>query len=282
MSDTDDAQHDFWNKGPGERWAEFQPDLDLMQQGVADRLMALAAPRPGMRVLDIGCGAGATTLAAARAVAPQGQVTGADISEVLLARARDRAAAEGVADAAFLRADAQTAQMGGPFDLALSRFGVMFFADPQAAFANIRRQLARAGRLVFAAWSGSARNPWFHVPRAAAEARLGRGAPGDPEAPGPMALQDPARIAALLSAAGYARPQIRTEEVVLHHPGGLDAVMRTIPFIGPVGGLMREKAGDAADLEAILDSVAITFSQWDRPDGLHLPAEINLVTAAGA
>ncbi|WP_172329688.1 class I SAM-dependent methyltransferase [Mangrovicoccus sp. HB161399] len=279
MTHANDAQEAFWNKGPGQRWVEYQPDLDLLHAEVTSLLLTEAQAWPGMKVLDIGCGAGASAFAAAQAVGPEGQVTGADISAVLLDRARQRAAAEGTENVRFVLADAQDADLGGPYDLAISRFGVMFFADPAAAFANIRRHLAPGAHFVFAAWSAPGRNPWFQVPRAAAAARLGAPAPADPDAPGPTAFRDIGRVSGLLAEAGFADPEGHAVEAVLPHPGGIEAVLAMMPYIGPVGSMMREKEGTEEDLDAILGSIAVAFSQWDGPGGLVIPAEVNLFSA---
>ncbi|WP_138469930.1 class I SAM-dependent methyltransferase [Poseidonocella sp. HB161398] len=279
MSDANRAQDAFWNKGPGQRWAEFQPDLDLLHGDVTRLLLEAAAPLAGLRVLDLGCGAGASSLAAAEAAGPDGRVAGCDFSHVLLERAAARAAEAGAATLSFFHADAQEDDLGGPWDLAISRFGLMFFADPVAAFANIRRHLVPGGRLVFAAWAEAADNPWFDLPRRAAAARLGAAAPEPPGAPGPMAFADSARVCGLLGEAGFAAAAAERVPAVMSHPGGVAAVLGILPFIGPVGGRMREAGGSAADLQAILDEVARGFARWDGPGGLRLPAEILLYSA---
>jgi ubiquinone/menaquinone biosynthesis C-methylase UbiE len=157
-----------------------------MLEPVGAALIQRAFPGEGGRVLDVGCGAGATTLAMARRVGPAGLCLGVDISAPLVAAAEARAARDGAANARFLCADAQTAELAaGGFDVAMSRFGVMFFDDPDAAFANLRRALKRGGRLTCLAWRGPMENPMFSVPALAAMPYLPPAPPPDPNAPPP-------------------------------------------------------------------------------------------------
>ena len=206
MTEANADQATFWNAQPGQNWVDFQADLDAQLSEVTDRLLAACAARPGERVLDIGCGAGGSTLALAAAVGAVGSVLGLDLSEPLLARAEERRRDLALGNVRFARGDAQDHPFApGGFDLAASRFGVMFFADPVAAFRNIARALRPGGRLVFVAWAGPEHNPWFAIPQRAAVARLGPVAPTPPDAPGPMAFRDAARVTGLLEAAGLAR-----------------------------------------------------------------------------
>lgn len=167
MSTLNKDQSDYWNGEVGQRWAAYHQALDAAFAPFTEALFAGAALDPGDRVLDIGCGAGDTALIAARRVGRSGRVTAADLSEPLLAVGRERAARE-APDAApieWLRADAQDHAFEPQFDHALSRFGVMFFEDSAAAFANIRRALVTGGRLRFLCWRSMAENQWVTLAR---------------------------------------------------------------------------------------------------------------------
>ncbi|MDN2566578.1 methyltransferase domain-containing protein [Aquibium sp. A9E412] len=281
MSETPNAaQAEFWNAQPGRNWVAHQDDLDALHAAVTELLLEAAAPRPGESVLDVGCGAGASSFAVAEAVGPNGRVHGIDISAPLLARAEARQAAGAAGDVAFTLADAQVHPFeAGGYDLVVSRFGLMFFADPPAAFANIRKGLRAGGRIVFVAWAGPQHNPWFAAPQAHAEARLGPAAPSAPEAPGPMAFRDAERVCAILAAAGFAAPQGRAVDIALHHPGGLEAVMGIVPHVGPIARMLREKDGTQDDRAAILAAIAEDFARYRTPDGIRIPARVHLFTA---
>ena len=161
----------YWNEAVGPTWAELQEPLDRQLGPLGRAAMAALKPRPGERILDIGCGSGQTSVELAGAVAPDGAVLGVDISRPLLDTARARS--PGANDVTFLEADAQTAAFEpGAFDAAFSRFGVMFFADPPAAFANIRRALKPGGRLAFICWRGMVDNPIMTLPMMAAGKRF--------------------------------------------------------------------------------------------------------------
>ena len=159
MSIANTAQAEHWNSGDAiEHWLRNQDRYDRMLQPFADLILQTAALQPGEQVLDVGCGYGATTLEAARRVAP-GPVLGVDLSGPMLSVAKDRAAGSGLANVAFEHGDVQVYPFGpARFDAVISRFGVMFFEDPVAAFANIRSAVRPGGRLVFACWQPLANN----------------------------------------------------------------------------------------------------------------------------
>lgn len=281
MTGPNAAQAEFWSGDAGQRWVTHHRDLDLLHDAVRALLMARAAPAPGERVLDVGCGGGALTLSAARAVGPDGAAHGVDISAPLLALAEaDRTAAD-LRQARFLEADAQVGELPGPYDLVLSRFGVMFFDDPEAAFARLRAALAPGGRMLFAAWSEARHNPWFGEARAVAVDHLGAPPAGDPDAPGPMAFRDPARVQAILAAAGWRDITVEPVDLSLHHPEGWPAMERLLPAIGPIPSVLRDMGGSAADRAAILARMHRRWERYLSADGIRLPARVNLVAARG-
>ena len=186
-------------------WLENEDQLEevagLPGQLAMDRLELL----PGQRVVDLGCGSGRTTLELASRVGPGGEVVGVDIAAPMLARGRERAARLGAGNIEFLHADVQVHDLGeARFDAAYSRFGVMFFADPVAAFANVRRALRPGGVLSFVCWQSVFDNEWMLVPGAAVATVTGSLPPmPGPGEPGPFSLADPDRARAVLDAAGF-------------------------------------------------------------------------------
>jgi SAM-dependent methyltransferase len=277
--DENADQRVFWNSQPGQNWLANQADLVALHAGVSDLLLAETAPAPGERILDVGCGASASTLAFADAVGPKGFVTGLDISEPLLARAAERTRDAGLGNVAFVLADAAHHRFTDAYDAIVSRFGLRFFADPVSAFRNLATALRPGGRIVFAAWTAADRNPWFTLPLAAAEARLGPGAPTPPDAPGPMAFHDIARVVGILEAAGFAEARGLARTVDLHHPGGLDAATGLAGRIGPAMRHIRDKGGSDADTRAIATGLRDAFGRFVTPDGIRVPAEVNLFRA---
>jgi SAM-dependent methyltransferase len=203
---------DFANTEQAEFWAELAPtwlELEDQQEEVLGPPGELAMDRlellPGQRVIDLGCGSGRTTLQLAARVGTGGEVAGVDISAEMLARGRERAARLGAGNVEFVHADVQVHDFGqARFDAAYSRFGVMFFSDPVAAFANVRRALRPGGALSFACWQGASDNEWMLIPGAAVAEVTGSAPPmPGPDGPGPFSLADPARVRAVLGAAGF-------------------------------------------------------------------------------
>lgn len=193
------AQSALWNARGGEVWLEQQQLLDRLFLPF-ERLLADAVAASGAcNVLDIGCGAGATTLSVAQRLAPHGQCTGLDISVPLITAARLRAENEGLANAHFIAGDAQR-QAFAPdsFDAIISRFGVMFFDDPAAAFANLQRAVRSGANLTFIAWRGMAENPFMVAAEQASAPCLPALPPRDPAAPGQFAFADADRVRGIL------------------------------------------------------------------------------------
>ncbi len=197
---TNQAQIDYWNGPTGEKWARHQRETDRNLAEAAEAALRLANAMPGERVLDIGCGTGVTSLLLGDAVGPAGHVVGVDVSQPMLALARSRANATNVA---FIEADAALYPFKPEFDLIFSRFGVMFFVDPAAAFANIRMGAAKGGRLAFVCWRAVEENEWVSLPYRAAKPLLPEQKPIHPHAPGPFAFADPDRLRSILTNAGF-------------------------------------------------------------------------------
>ena len=189
------AQIEYWNGPTGEKWAKHNSETDRSLTQAADAVLKLAAARLGERILDIGCGAGATSFLLAEQAGPGGHVTGLDVSQPLLALARARASATNID---FMEADAAVAPFRPEYDLIFSCFGVMFFVDPVAAFGNIRRAASPGGRLAFICWRATEENEWVSRPYAAAKPFLPERKPVHPHATGPFAFSDSGRLERIL------------------------------------------------------------------------------------
>jgi len=202
MAEQNAYQVADWNGHSGEHWVANQARLDAMLAVFGQAAIESAAPATGERVLDVGCGAGASSLALAALVGAGGQVLGVDISEPLIGRAHALAPRD--TPALFRVADASRAELPeGAFDILFSRFGVMFFDDPTGAFAHMRRALRPGGRVAFVCWRGAAENDWVRLPMGAIKGIIPPTAPPDPEAPGPFSFSDRGRVARILTAAGF-------------------------------------------------------------------------------
>src|SRR5580692_10811615 len=189
----------YWNGPGGQRWADRQQSQDVVLAPVADVLIDRARPKAGERIVDIGCGAGATTVAFAQQVGRSGHVLGLDVSAPMLARARE-VAPEGL-PVEFMLADATVYPFEpAGFDLLASRFGVMFFAEPALSFTNMRKALKPPGRLAFACWRDPRDNPFFMVPLQAAYRHVPKLPPVGPEDPGPFAFASEQRVRRILDA----------------------------------------------------------------------------------
>lgn len=258
IANTDQAAH--WSQA-GQAWVRNAGPLDRFLAAVTPPLLAAAFPGEGGRVLDIGCGYGGTTLEMARRLGPAGRCLGVDISAPMLELARSRAAE--APGAAFLQADAQTADLGSQaFDAAMSRFGVMFFADPEAAFGNIRRAVKPDGRLAFVCWRAPQENPFFSAPAMAAAPLLPPAPPPDPDAPGQFAFADGAKVRAILQRAGWGQVAVDA----LDAPVSLaDEDARALLLeVGPVGAALREDPSLAPRLTEAVTGALAPYRQGER------------------
>lgn len=198
---TDQAVED-WNGEVGERWLKHLVPFESMISPVNAVLMRAAKFTPGQTVVEVGCGGGKNAVEIGKAVAPSGSYLGVDVSEVLVAHSRQRAAKAGVTNVSFLRADAQTANIGAPRDRAFSSFGVMFFEHPEKAFANIRSWVKPDGDFIFSCWAAPDMNPWIGIIGAIAGKHVEMPERA-PDGPGPFRMADPDATKALLERAGW-------------------------------------------------------------------------------
>ena len=238
----------FVNNEQAEAWSKLAPTW-LANEDRIERVSTLPGElamdrlglAPGQRVVDLGCGSGRTTLELAARVGPSGDVVGVDISAEMLARARERAGQLGNVE--FVHADVQVHDLGeARFDAAYSRFGVMFFADPVAAFANVRRALRAGGVLSFVCWQGVFDNEWMLVPGAAVAGVTASLPPmPGPDEPGPFSLADPGRVHAVLEAAGFGSVEAvpHADQVVIPEEGIPEAVTASVQ-VGGVREALRE------------------------------------------
>ena len=263
-----DEQRKLWNGPAGQAWIEGQAMLDRMFEPF-EALLAGAVTSSGARsVLDVGCGTGSTTLAAARAAGASGQSTGVDISEPMIAVARARAEREGAA-ATFVCADAQRYVFEPErFDLIMSRFGVMFFDDPVAAFANLRRAAASGGRLRFIAWRGQAENPFMTAAERAAGPLLPDLPPRQPGAPGQFAFADVARVRQVLEQTGWTGVDAHPLDVACTFSRA--ELKGYVGRLGPVGVALRE--ADEALRKKVLAAVLPAFDPWIQGDEVRFTA----------
>lgn len=243
-----------WNGEVGMKWVKAQARLDAMLAVITTELFAAAHVAPAERVLDIGCGCGDTSLQLA---ARGAYVLGADVSEPMIGQAKSAAATAGVRNADFIVADASAHRFDGTFDALFSRLGVMFFADPAAAFANLRRALAPAGRLAFVCWRDWRENEWVRETLAAVRPHAPPQPPTEPDAPGPFAFADRARIERILSDAGFGDIVVRPFDAQLPFGESVDEAVRHITEFGPVSRMLtgatdEQKAGAARALRSAL------------------------------
>lgn len=272
---------ELWNGVDTAAWTTHPERYDTMLAPFGDAVLDAARPTPGEKVLDVGCGAGTLTLAAARAVGPTGTATGVDISRPLLDLAAQRADQSGSTTAAFEEADAQTAPLEPDiYDVIVSRFGVMFFDDPVAAFSNLRRAARPGGRLAFVCWQALGENEWAMVPVLAALPHVGVPEAPAPGAPGPFAFGDRDRILETLSPAGWADVRIEELRTSIHVGGAADPDEAVAYYRDDVFGKVLFGRGDEAAQTAALEELRSALSERATEAGVFLGAATWIVTAA--
>ena len=262
------TQIEFWNGETGRNWVTHDALMEAMLQPLGESVMDTLAPQPGEHVLDIGCGCGHTSLSLANRVGAGGSVVGVDISAPMLAVASQLAAEHNAEHTSidFVEADAQTHTFEPEsFDVVFSRFGVMFFEDPVAAFTNIRSALRSSGRLAFCCWQPRAVNPFMTVPARAALELL----PAPPEmpsrTPGPFAFEEADYIKAILTSAGFGSFAVTPLRKPLNFGRGLSLVdiVERLVQIGPIAQMVREASEDLQQpvRDKVVEAVAPFYSE---------------------
>jgi ubiquinone/menaquinone biosynthesis C-methylase UbiE len=265
-----------WNGESGANWVANADQRDAALAPVLDALMDAAGLEAGQRVLDVGCGCGATTLAAAKEVGASGHAVGLDLSESMLDVARRRATHANTANVEFLSGDVQVYDLGrDAFDVVLSRFGTMFFNDPVAAFSNLAAALSDNGRLCIVTWQPFVANEWLSVPFAAL-LRYGS-MPNLGDGPGMFSQSEPKAIRATLEQAGFAKVTVAPSEMRLLVGRTVDEALRYVTGTGIGRAVLATIAPE--EQTAALDAVTDVLSEHADSSGVHLPGAILITTA---
>lgn len=276
-----EQQRTRWNGIDGEFWTREQDRLDAMLAPVTGPLLAFAAPVAGTTVMEVGCGCGSLAIELARSVGPSGRLIAVDLSEPMLAVTRKRLGAFAntnclLGDAAELPLQEVNAE------LITSRFGVMFFGDPVAAFANLATGLAPDGRLRFACWRPIEQNPWLRIPLQAVYEHVPRLPPPGPEEPGPFAFGDTDRVTRILTMAGFTTPTFTPLDISIElAPGGTpdDAALQAIG----TGQARRALEGQPDQVRnAAVETIRRAFASYNSDTGVKLPGGVWLVGAKRA
>ena len=279
MTSTPNAeQREFWAR-EGEEWVRQAARYDGMNARFGEAMLDAAGLQPADRVLDVGCGNGATSLEAARRVQPGGTVLGVDLSAPMLGLARQRAADAGLDNVEFEERDAQVYEFEPDgFDVVVSRFGIMFFEDPEAAFANLARAVRSGGRLAMVAWEDILKSEWIIVPGAAAAEHVGFPDMGPPGAPGPYAFADGERLRKILEGAGFHDVSLATITHAMRIGDDIDDVTEFITSLE----LVRDQlfAGKPEDkVAAAITAAREAVKPYQGPDGVVMSGTAWLVTA---
>jgi len=281
LSASDDgnaAQIEYWNGPGGMRWLESQQTHDVLLAKAGELLIARATPTSGEVALDIGCGCSATTIELAKRVVPRGRVLGVDVSAPMIELARRRAPKELPIE--FVEADATVYQFEpGRADLLLSRFGVMFFADPLRSFSNMRVGLRKGARVVFVCWREPRMNAWLMLPLQEAYRHVPRLPEMAPDDPGPFSFASEQRVRGVLERAGFDRINLEPVELTfdLANGGGLSAAVETAMHIGPTS---RALDGQPAEKHtAVAESIRAALAPFESKGSIPLPGAFWIVTA---
>jgi SAM-dependent methyltransferase len=280
-TDANARQIEFWNGEHGVSWAQYADIVDIMFSAITDAVLAAADIRTGDRVLDLGCGNGGTTLAAAGLVTPIGSVTAVDISAPMIERAKERSAATGLTNVTYVLGDATTC----PFepqsvDKLISRLGSMFFEDPESAFRNMLPALAPGARVALGVWRGPRENQWAMGPVAAAKEFLEMPPRPGPTDPGPFSFADPDRVKSVLGAAGLQDVELAPLDFQIPLGNTLDEALNFVMEMGPLSAPLATVTGDKRDMA--IEAITGVLKDNQGADGIVRLAGACWIVTAGA
>jgi ubiquinone/menaquinone biosynthesis C-methylase UbiE len=279
MEDKNIKQKQFWSGAGGDVWVDKQREMDIMLNPLGERVIQGLDLKEETKILDIGCGCGATTLEIAKLV-NQGEVIGVDISEPMLERATQTASDMALTNISYQVKDVQVDEMPNKyFDIAFSRFGVMFFEDPFEAFNNINHSLKDDGQLSFVCWQHASLNPWQSLSIQVIKEFLDLPAP-PPKSPGPFAFEDKSYIEEILNASGFRDIEIKDnqEDIVMFSGKSIREACEDYLTINPVVTEMLKNSPSELR-EEILEALIGKFSNYHKDDGLLFPSATWIVTA---
>ena len=270
-----------WSGVLFDRWARYRDVLAVSIHEFSDVAFGLCRPQPGERVLDIGCGLGETTRSLAELVGPTGEAVGIDAGERFVETATAEAAEAGAANVSYMTGDVQVADMGSGFDLAFSRFGTMFFANPVAALRNVRSSLRPGGRLCMVVWRSKLANEWLYRGELVVEKYLERPEETDEPTcgPGPFSMANADTTSDIVTAAGFADVALRRCDISYLMGRDMDQAMEVVMAIGPAGELIRLAKDDAEKIRPQLErELREAYADLERDDGVWADASTWIVS----
>ena len=279
MEDKNIKQRQFWSGAGGDVWVNKQREMDIMLNPLGDRVIERLDLKSDAKIIDIGCGCGATTLEIAKKIT-QGEILGVDISEPMLDKAAETAREMSLSNISFEVTDVQVDVMPqNYFDVAFSRFGVMFFEDPFEAFKNIHSSLKEDGLLSFVCWQNASLNPWQSLSIQVIKEFLDLPAPA-PKSPGPFAFEDKTYLEEILRESGFKGLEIldNQEDIIMFSGKSIREACEDYLTINPVVTEMLKNSKPELT-EEILEALVIKFSNFHQNDGLLFPSATWIVTA---
>jgi SAM-dependent methyltransferase len=271
-----------WSGVLFDRFVQYRELVVAGLSAFGDVAMRLHPPRPGDRVLDVGCGFGDTTQELARLVGPDGRAVGVDVSEPFIAVAVDEAGQAGAKNVEFLAGDVQVMELPGPFDYAFSRMGVMFFANPVAAFRNIRAALAPGAPLCAVVWRRKLDNEWLYRAEQVVDRYLDEPEETDEPrcGPGPFSMADADTVSEQLLIAGFENPTFTRCDLPLSLGADLDQAVALSMALGPAAELIRLSGENADTIRPTLErEIREVLADYESADGVRGPASTWILTA---